>query len=428
MHAYVSVAVLLASLATARDDSPPPPLSTRFSSLELYVSPNSSTCATEQQRSEALELISRDVREQLAKVPEIFIDCDKYHIGRAPHCAVDNCSEVFDRLTQEDGLMNPSGYFWLKLPDGEPRKVFCNRETGYPEMPSCALIFIYHPTAESGYYTLLLNDGVRSRVFCDRETGQPQPESCAHAHQLELPSGYYILRPPPDYQPLGYTVRCDMDHEECGSRWWTEVVSRNFSDETTPCPEAWQTRMSPVRGCYRTTENGCNSVKYSTHGHNYTRVCGRITAYQQGAAFGFLPSTYVTEEEEDSVIDGNYVNGVSVTHGEAPREHIWSFAASLDYNFCRCNDENATHPTFVGQHYFCESKGSHPDDPFHLQNPLWDGKGCTYEDGCCTFNNPPWFSAVLPSSTNEDIEVRLCGVYDINNYTIPITLLEIFVQ
>ena len=33
--------------------------------------------------------------------------------------------------------------------------------------------------------------------------------------------------------------------------------------------------------------------------------------------------------DRDSNIDGNYVDGISLTHGRNPREHIWTFAGAL---------------------------------------------------------------------------------------------------
>ena len=33
---------------------------------------------------------------------------------------------------------------------------------------------------------------------------------------------------------------------------------------------------------------------------------------------------------DNPTIDSNYVDGVSLTHGSNPRQHIWTFAAALD--------------------------------------------------------------------------------------------------
>ena len=42
---------------------------------------------------------------------------------------------------------------------------------------------------------------------------------------------------------------------------------------------------------------------------------------------------------------------------------------------------------------------------------LWDGQDCTPTSTCCQLNNPPWFTKNLPTSTNEDIELRICTDY-----------------
>ena len=63
----------------------------------------------------------------------------------------------------------------------------------------------------------------------------------------------------------------------------------------------------------------CDSVTFPVCGGDYTRVCGRIKAYQVGPTDAF-------EAYDDGVvttIDGAYVSGVSLTHG-SPRQHIWT--------------------------------------------------------------------------------------------------------
>ena len=43
--------------------------------------------------------------------------------------------------------------------------------------------------------------------------------------------------------------------------------------------------------------------------------------------------------------------------------------------------------------------------------PLWDGQVCVTSQ-YYTFNSPPWFIVQLPSPTNDNIEVRICGDHD----------------
>ncbi len=88
-------------------------------------------------------------------------------------------------------------------------------------------------------------------------------------------------------------------------------------------------------------------------------------------------------------------------------------------------------PEFVGNDYFCDS-GAHDKVPapstFYPDDPLWDGSGCGLASTCCTFNNPSFFNKVLPQTTTDDIEVRLCADEDgITNEDSPIELIELYI-
>ena len=131
--------------------------------------------------------------------------------------------------------------------------------------------------------------------------------------------------------------------------------------------------------------------------YQYSRICGRVRAYQIGNTNAFRSS--------NTGIDGNYVDGASLTHGLPTRRHIWTFAAG----HCPCtNNENATPtPGFVETDYFCES-GTQTDvlstSTFFSVDALWDGDA----DDCCSFNNPPWFDKQFSQPTTDDIEMRVC--------------------
>ncbi len=81
-------------------------------------------------------------------------------------------------------------------------------------------------------------------------------------------------------------------------------------------------------------------------------------------------------------INNAYVDGVSLTHGQSPRQHIWTFANAVD------------------------------DYIFYPDDSLWDSQGTST---CCEFKKPPWFCKELPQSTTDNIELRLCGNRDISN-------------
>ena len=165
-------------------------------------------------------------------------------------------------------------------------------------------------------------------------------------------------------------------------------------------------------------------------------MCGRITAYQYGTPEAF--NGYNNQNQH--TLDDAYVDGISVTYGHNPRNHIWTFAArkgsTINTHICPCtsSSDTVTVPSFIEGDYFCE-RGILDIDPnpaFVESNPLWDGHGCTNSSTCCQFNNPPWFCKQLPEPTTEDIEIRLMGYVNqfnaLEEEDTPIELMEIYVQ
>ncbi len=104
--------------------------------------------------------------------------------------------------------------------------------------------------------------------------------------------------------------------------------------------------ITNVSGCGRqpTSRGSCDSVLYSTHGIQYSQVCGRIIAYQYGVPEGFVH--YVKD------IDSYYIHGLSLTHGS---KHVWTFVNARDETthklnwLCPCMLSNSTKepPSFV---------------------------------------------------------------------------------
>ena len=88
---------------------------------------------------------------------------------------------------------------------------------------------------------------------------------------------------------------------------------------------------------------------------------------------------------------------------------------------------------FVGDDYsyMCESSATTQsnagDHIFYGDNPLWDGQGCKASSTCCQFNTPPWFTRDLPSSTTDDIEMRLCASASCTSgEDTPLELIELY--
>ena len=250
-----------------------------------------------------------------------------------------------------------------------------------------------------------------------------------------------------DLAQLNRTINLITPIHTCGGTGsWRRVVYLDMTDPNTNCPSGWQLTSHSRRTCGRVSTGRltcdsntncrvnthnltCDSVTFPVSGGDYTRVCGKIKGYQVGWTDGF--EAY--DDGDVTTIDGAYVSGVSLTHG-SPRQHIWTFAAGYSEYYPNRNDAcpcdatiHITIPPFVGGDYFCESgKNSKDKDGFFLDDPLWDGDGCTASSTCCSFNNPPCFTKQLPSPTTDDIEVRICQK-DRGDYT-PIEFLELYVQ
>ncbi len=218
------------------------------------------------------------------------------------------------------------------------------------------------------------------------------------------------------------------------------VANLDMTDPNQNCPAGLHlaTRTEPpLRTCGRMEgQAGCTSTTYSTYGVEYSKVCGRIIAYQYGSPDAFYRYFF----NRSVSIDDGYVDGVSLTHGQSPRQHIWTFANALDEagsnndDVCPCTRPDVPYtgavPPFIGQDYFCEtgSRQAFSFTTFYSDDPLWNGQGCGSNSTCCEFNNPPWFCKQLPQPTTDDIELRVCGDEDTNNEDTSIELVEMYVH
>ena len=199
------------------------------------------------------------------------------------------------------------------------------------------------------------------------------------------------------------------------------------------CPSRLTLLTSPKRLC-QLSFGGCVSTTLSVQDVRYSRVCGKITAYQDSVPIAFHYGS--------NGIDGAYVYGVSLTHGQSPRKHVWTFAAASDETThdptykCPCintalgSTTSSRVPSFVGNDYFCDTAlsrlyNSYPGS-IHTADPLWDGKGCGATNTCCSFNSPPWFVKTLPSPTTDSIEMRVCRAD--GNGLPSIEAVELYVQ
>ena len=226
-------------------------------------------------------------------------------------------------------------------------------------------------------------------------------------------------------QNLSSEIQVLLTRRVCGGPGWRRVAFINMSNTNHTCPSGLRLVTSPTRVCGSSrhlASRSCSSSIFNVQGSSYRFVCGRITGYHTGAAYAFWASL-----NDGRVLEGDYLDGVSLTYGSAgQRQHIWSFAVGLNNNpnyrnpTWNCPRITSAAPPMVGNDYFCESAQG------NSTNPLWDGQGCPFSPGTyCNINNPPWFNKQLPNSTTDNIEMRVCKWLD--NDVTTLSLIELYV-
>ena len=252
----------------------------------------------------------------------------------------------------------------------------------------------------------------------------------------DVSSGYYWIG------EIGSAVRvyCNMSLT-CGdlTGGWMRVANIDMTNTSQNCPSGLNLTSSPKRVC-DIPITGCVSNDFDVHGVQYSHICGRVIGYQKS-----VPNAFFWHSRG---IDADYVYGVSLTHGQSPRQHIWTFAGARDESTtgssslkCPCVNPNLdptpTLPSFIGNDYFCDTAFETlfsfvPNyQSIQISDPLWDGEGCGSTSTCCYDPqrevNPPWFVKTLSSPVSDDIEMRLCAPSN-NVQTTPIEIVELYVQ
>ena len=234
------------------------------------------------------------------------------------------------------------------------------------------------------------------------------------------PSGYYHVN--------NHNTYCNMG-ELCGQDGgWTRIA---YLDMTMNCPSGLQELMTGgIRVCRREGDSvGCRSNVFQTNGISYSQICGKVVGYQKGKTNAVLANI--------NDVNNAYLDGVSITRG-SPRQHVWSYMAGYESDTdgssaCPCNTgANNVLPSFVGEHYYCESgTDSAPSkSQVYTTDPLWDGNNCLSKEApCCEGTGLPWFFRDYANATITDyIELRVCGNEVWGNEDTPVQLYEIYVK
>ncbi|XP_065907250.1 uncharacterized protein [Dysidea avara] len=260
-------------------------------------------------------------------------------------------------------------------------------------------------------------------------------KSCRDIYEYNMASrgrsGYYWIK-----TDQVYKVYCDMELSCGGIRGgWMRIANLDTSQGDN-CPNGWSLRTTPQPLCRGSgNKSGCYSTFFPNNRTEYTSICGKLRGYQQGS-----PSAFIKIRHDPS-INGPYLDGVSITvGGDEERKHVWSYAAGFTKTYnddpyktnCPCAKfPGDDPPIFVKDHYYCESGASsyRPGlTQFFGSDPLWDGKGCTHGDNCCSTLGAPWFHRQFTQAEKGPIEVRICRDEGYDNEAILVEQVELYVQ
>ena len=245
-------------------------------------------------------------------------------------------------------------------------------------------------------------------------------ESCNAINTFSLPfsSGEYMIK-----TSTGHTIMSCMLFPSCNNMTggWRRVAYLNTNDTIIPqCPTGLEARTSPP-SCRlpMSIVDGCSSiVTYQTEG-SYNCISGRIIAYQSGNPDAFTNDNGNTRSE--TTLDGNYVDGVSLTYGNKGN-HIWTFTAAIinTGHATNCDKCNKLKPSFVADDYSCEVTPQCPVNTNVCHGPLWNGgEQCA---GGSTFYRH------LLEPTSADIEMRVCRDQVQTDEDFSLNVVDIYVR
>ena len=230
-------------------------------------------------------------------------------------------------------------------------------------------------------------------------------------------------------------VYCDMELD-CGGQTggWLRIADLNTT-RGDDCPSGWTKITTPVAACIPSGEDaGCYATDFSTLNVPYDRICGMVVGYQSRTTDGFSAS------RSSGLINEPYVDGVSLTYGN-PRNHIWTFAigfADRDGNQnvrCPCSvPPGPQPPSFVSDNYYCEAGRLSGNNAVgevmgvYIDDPVWDGDGCSNLNMCCSDPSLPWFYRQLSMIVTDDIEARLCRDETSRSEDILVREFQLYIQ
>jgi len=224
---------------------------------------------------------------------------------------------------------------------------------------------------------------------------------------------------------------------QCGGHkgGWTRIAQFDTS-RGDACPSGWTLMTTPGANsktvCRSGNDNGgCHSTTFTNYNISFYKVCGQAKGYQKGTTDGY--------SHKVTTINQPYVDGLSITLGD-PRKHVWTYAvgqnderSNYDRVTCPCGViKGPDSPSFVGDHYYCESGNSvannFTENAYYTTDPLWDGLECSLSVNCCTQPDMPWFLRQFATAQETFIEARICKNGPFSDEDILVESMELYIQ
>ena len=260
----------------------------------------------------------REYYKEMNKVVRALLEANKRKCKKEINKAVENITDIVQQLI--DPLLSDLAQHLLP-----------GTTSDHPAT-SCEEVKNSNPNSHSGYYWIQEADHPLVQQYCDFDQlrlSQDNPaKSCNEVKEQhpDISSGDYWVE-----NSAGQVMKvyCDMERT-CGNvtGGWMRVADIDMRNTSNTCPSGLtELTEDSIRLCGKNiTGAGCSSATITTHNVQYSHVCGKIIGYQQKSPDGFQQY----QHNPTLTIDDGYVDGISLTHGAHPREHIWTFAAALD--------------------------------------------------------------------------------------------------
>ena len=183
---------------------------------------------------------------------------------------------------------------------------------------------------------------------------------------------------------------------------WKRIAYLSNNTSPVVCPMGFESNNDPsIPALCKRDPTGaiCSSITYSTNGNSYSQVCGTIHGSYFGDPDGFDSHSSIRSRFADTLINRNYVDGISLTHGSMNKHHIWTLSAIVNFkhNSERCSVCASNKPSYVGMDYSCDVVERCKSNCSPRQ--IWGS-------GQCIGSNTFYKNLMQP--TSDDIEMRVC--------------------